>query len=159
MLALFLFGCVLGNVKALEAEVEALKDEVDELEEELDEQSQVDTGEPVDTGDSGGGDTEETLFEVPTVNFTRVSAGGDTFVSTYQITGDYDTKRVWLNYGGQYDEPEEDCLEVTHSGSGVYLYVEFWYDGEYACWSLQSTTSYPDCRAIPFGIASQLTCD
>ena len=161
MLALFVLGCVFGDVKALKAEVEALKDEVDELEEELDEQSQVDTGEPVDTGDSGGGDSEEP-FEVPTARMSVESTGSSgNYVYTYvlDITGDYDKRRVSAVIGGDtMDEPTDDCTEWQTTIYYSNILVEFWYDGAYECWSSQAITSYPNCYQIAFDIAD-LSCD
>ena len=155
MLALFLFGCVLANVKALEAEVEALKEEVDELEDELDEQSQADTEEPVDTGDSGGGDSGETPFEVPTVRYFFEGSSSTSYSSTIQITGDYDAKRVSVLVNGGFDEPSEDCIEYEAAVSAIF--VEFWYNGVYDCWALQGGT-YPHCNQIPYNVAD-LSCD
>lgn len=153
MLALFVLGCVFGDVKALKAEVEALKDEVDELEEELDEQSQVDTGEPVDTEDSGGGDSEEP-FEVPTVRYWYEGASS-TYTSIIQITGDYDAKRVSVLVNGSFDEPEDDCVQYDAAVSTVF--VELWYHGTYECWALQGA-NFPHCNQIPYNVA-ELFCD
>lgn len=156
----FVLGCVFGDVKALKAEVEALKDEVDELEEELDEQSQVDTGEPVDTEDSGGGDSEEP-FEVPTVRFFYTLAGSSpnyTYTHTIDISGDYDAKRVSVVVNGAFNEPEEDCIEYVSSGGVSSIYVEFWYNGNYDCWTFTPYNSYPDCHQIPVNMI-ELSCD
>ena len=154
MLVLLLAACVFGDVKALKAEVEALKEEVDELEEELDEQSQVDTEEPVDTGDSGGGDSEGP-FEVPTVRYFFEGNSSTSYSSTIQITGDYDAKRVSVLVNGGFDEPSEDC--IAYDAAVTAILVEFWYNGLYDCWALQGG-SFPHCNQIPYNVAD-LSCD
>ncbi|MCK6525927.1 hypothetical protein L6R49_31370 [Myxococcota bacterium] len=151
MLSLVLLGCVFGDVKALKAEVASLQEEVDELEEELDAQSQVDTGEPVDSEDSGGGDSEEP-FEVPTVRYWFEGTSPN-YTSIIEITGDYDAKRVSVLINGGFAEPSEDCIE--YDGAASVIFVEFWYNGIYDCWSLQAISQ---CNQIPYNVA-ELSCD